>query len=148
MALRNIMRQKKRTFLLGGAIAFGVMIITLVGSLTAGLSQTASDTFTELLGGHIYVNGEEVTDSGRRVSIIRETEPLEEALALVEDSMLEMHFRSQATGEIIFGSRTEQVGLVGVDWDTERSLYENLDLVAGETRSVSDERTIIVPEPK
>jgi putative ABC transport system permease protein len=147
MALRNIMRQRKRTFLLGGAIAFGVMIITLVGSLTAGLSQTASETFTELLGGHIYVNGEEVTDSGRRVSIIRETEPLEEALALIDDRMLDMHFRSQAAGEMIFGSKTEQVGLVGVDWETEQSLSSNLDLVAGDMESVVDERTIIVPKP-
>lgn len=146
MALRNIMRQKKRTFLLGGAIAFGVMIITLVGSLTAGLSQTANETFTELLGGHIYITGEEVSDSGRQVSIIRETQLLEEALLLIDDSVVGMHFRSQATGEMIFGSRTELVSVVGVDWDTERSLYENLDLVAGDAASVADDRTIIVPE--
>ncbi|MCK4516537.1 MAG: ABC transporter permease, partial [Spirochaetaceae bacterium] len=147
MALRNISRQKKRTILLGGAIAFGVMIITLVGSLTAGLASTANERFTDLLGGHIYISGQEVSESGRLISIIGEQEPLEEALFLVDDQIKEIRFRSAASGEIIFGSKTTTLLLDGVDWDHEPTLYENLELIAGDITSVSNERTIIVPEP-
>lgn len=147
MALRNISRQKKRTILLGGAIAFGVMIITLVGSLTAGLASAANDTFTDLLGGHIYIAGREVSESGRLTLIVGENEPLEEALSLVDAQIREIRFRSAASGEIIFGSRTTTVSLDGVDWEAEPTLYETLELVAGEIGSVSDERTVIVPEP-
>ncbi len=147
MALRNISRQKKRTILLGGAIAFGVMIITLVGSLTAGLASTANERFTDLLGGHIYISGQEVSESGRLISIVGEQEPLEEALFLIDDQIKEIRFRSAASGEVIFGSRTTTVMLDGVDWDHEPTLYKNLELIAGDITSVSDERTIIVPEP-
>jgi putative ABC transport system permease protein len=146
MAVRNTLRQKKRTFLLGGAIAFGVMVMTLVGSLTAGLTNSANERFTELLGGHIYVSGSEVSETGRKVSLIREVGALEEALLLVERQIEEIHYRSRASGEIIFGSRTESVSLDGVDWPAEPTLYNNLELVAGEINGVSNEATIIVPE--
>ncbi|MQY77227.1 MAG: FtsX-like permease family protein [Spirochaeta sp.] len=37
IAFRNMNRQKKRSLLLGGAIAFGILIITLLNGFTAGL---------------------------------------------------------------------------------------------------------------
>ena len=36
IAVRNLNRQKKRSFLLGGAIAFGVLVITLVNGFAGG----------------------------------------------------------------------------------------------------------------
>ncbi len=147
MAIRNILRQKKRTILLGGAIAFGVMIITLVGSLTSGLAVNANRTFTNLLGGHIYVSGSEVTASGREVTVVRDVASLEEALLSIENEIEEIHFRSQAGGEMIFGSATEPIQLSGVDWDSETTLRSNLDLTQGNIADVQLEDTIIVPEP-
>ena len=147
MAIRNVMRQKKRTILLGGAIAFGVMIITLVGSLTSGLTYNANRTFTNLLGGHIYVSGSEVSASGREVTLIREAAALEEALLSIEDQIDEIRFRSQAGGEIIFASASERIQLSGVDWSDESTLVESLDLIQGDIADVALEDTIIVPEP-
>lgn len=147
MAVRNIVRQKKRTILLGGAIAFGVMIITLVGSLTSGLALNANTTLTSLLGGHVYVTGSEVSASGRQVTLIREAAALEEALLSIEDQIDEIHFRSQAGGEIIFGSSSEQIQLAGVDWNAEATLAESLDLIQGEVSDVRLADSIIVPEP-
>ena len=42
IAFRNLSRQKKRSFLLGGAIAFGIMIITLVNSIGHVLAESVS----------------------------------------------------------------------------------------------------------
>ena len=147
MALRNVTRQKKRSILLAGAIAFGVLIITLVQSFTGGLIDTANIRFTELLGGHIYVSGEEVSDSGRLIPVIREQEPLEEALALVEDQVDSIRFRSVAFGEIIFVSRSTRVSIDGVDWATEPSLMASLDLVEGDISATEDPGAIIMPAP-
>ena len=147
MAIRNILRQKKRTILLGGAIAFGVMIITLVGSLTSGLAVNANQTFTNLLGGHIYVTGSEVSPSGREVTVVRDAAALDEALLSIEDQIDEIHFRSQAGGEMIFGSATEQIQLSGVDWASETTLRANLDLTQGDIADVELADTIIVPDP-
>ena len=147
MALRNVTRQRKRSILLGGAIAFGVLIITLVQSFTGGLVDTANVRITELLGGHIYVSGQEVSGSGRQIPVIREQAPLEEAVALVEDEIASIHYRSTARGELIFVSRVTPVTVAGVDWANETSLRDSVELVSGDIASVSDPRSILLPEP-
>ena len=95
IAMRNITRQKKRSVLLGGAIAFGVMIITLIGSFTTGITNNASANFTNVLGGQIYITGHELTATGGKVSVIREREILERALDAVEGAMEEQTPRSR-----------------------------------------------------
>ncbi|MFW6288771.1 MAG: ABC transporter permease [Spirochaetota bacterium] len=147
MALRNVTRQRKRSVLLGGAIAFGVLIITLVQSFTGGLVDTANLRITELLGGHVYVSGQEVSDSGRQIPVIGEQAPLEEALALVEDGIESIHYRSTARGELIFVSRVAPVTVAGVDWANEQSLRDSVELVAGDIASISDPRSVLIPEP-
>ena len=57
ISMRNITRQKKRSFLLGGAIAFGIFIIITIGSFTTGMTETLKENFTSIMGGHIYILG-------------------------------------------------------------------------------------------
>ena len=147
MALRNVARQKKRSILLGGAIAFGVLIITLVQSFTGGLINTANARVTELLGGHIYVSGQEVSGSGRLVSVIREQGPLNAGLALIENKTDSIHFRSAAFAEMIFVSKVSTVSIQGVDWSNEPSLVESLELVAGDIATIENPASVIIPEP-
>ena len=51
IALRNLNRQKKRSILLGGAIAFGIMIVTLINGFAGSLSPNLSQNFAHLLAG-------------------------------------------------------------------------------------------------
>jgi putative ABC transport system permease protein len=132
IAVRNISRQKKRSFLLGGAIAFGVMIITLIGSFSRGIAGTASANITDIFGGHLYISGEELTETGRKVSVIRDRAALADALLLVEDQIAASHVRSRTIGEIIFGSRSTHFAIEGIDWRDEPKLIQGLKLVAGE----------------
>ncbi|HUX52215.1 MAG TPA: hypothetical protein VMW73_15580, partial [Spirochaetia bacterium] len=72
MALRNLNRQKKRSFLLGGAIAFGLMIVTIINGFTGSFVQNVDENFSHLFAGHIFITGTEKLANGRRVSIIRD----------------------------------------------------------------------------
>ena len=36
LALRNLSRQKKRSFMLAGAVAFGFLVVTLIEGLISG----------------------------------------------------------------------------------------------------------------
>ena len=71
VAFRNISRQKKRSFLLAGAIAFGMMIITLMNALTGGAVINIRDNFSHALGGHVFITGREWTDAGQMIMKIR-----------------------------------------------------------------------------
>ena len=50
IAFRNLNRQKKRSFLLGGAIAFGILIITLINGFTGSFVKNVGENFSHLLG--------------------------------------------------------------------------------------------------
>ena len=146
IAVRNITRQKKRSILLGGAIAFGVMIITLIGSFTKGVTETASANFTDMLGGQIYITGQELTVTGGQVSVVRDKEVLDEALVHVGARIEEKTYRSRTIGEIIFGSKSSPVSIEGVNWSDEPDLIDSLDLKEGGLSEDMPANSLILPE--
>lgn len=146
IAVRNITRQKKRSILLGGAIAFGVMIITVIGSFTQGVVDTVSANFTDMLGGQLYVTGQELTGTGGLVSVIRDREALEEALLTIDDSIIERTYRSRMFAEIIFGSKSANLAIDGVDWADEPKLKESLNLQSGTVPEDMSPRGLVIPE--
>ncbi len=145
IAVRNVTRQKKRSILLGGAIAFGVMIITLIGSFTQGITNTASAKFTDMLGGQIYITGQELTATGATVSVIRDRSVIEDAIARTGIQIAERTVRTRTMGEIIFGSKTTMTSLEGVDWIDEPNLVDKLDVIKGSVSQEMSERALVIP---
>ncbi len=56
IAFRNLMRQKRRTILLGIGIAFGIMILVIAQSYANGLSNALLNYFIPDAFGHVQVN--------------------------------------------------------------------------------------------
>jgi len=132
IAFRNLSRQKRRSFLLGGAIAFGVLIITLVNSATGGFVENVQENFVHILAGHIFLEGLERTPSGRTVSVIRDDTALTQAvLATAGIPVRSLARRSQLTGNLIFEGEGVQQIVVGVNWAEEKELARRLRLRAG-----------------
>jgi putative ABC transport system permease protein len=146
IAWRNITRQKKRTALLGGAIAFGVLVIILIGSFTTGVLENVRDNFTGIFGGHIYISGEELSPTGRILGQIGDTEALEEALQSIEGEISSVQLRSRSRGDVIFASVRESIRIEGVDWNGESRLWEDLGIEEGERDLLYRENAIILPE--
>lgn len=55
MSRRNLMRQKRRTILLGFAIAFGAMVLIVANSYSNGISDTLLNRVIKFVAGHISV---------------------------------------------------------------------------------------------
>ena len=88
MAYRNVARQGKRSLMLALSMAFGVMIITLVNSLTVGMANSVESNFSKALGGHVYISGEIVTASNRNLAVIEDRALVSRALAPLADRIL------------------------------------------------------------
>jgi len=147
ISIRNVTRQKKRSFLLGGAIAFGVFIIITVGSFTTGMTETLKANFTSIMGGHIYILGTETLDSGRVVQRIGDTGDLEKAVKTIDKLVAEYHVRSQVNqAEIIFGSKSANMQLSGVKWDEELQLKDTLIITDGSLDNVESKGALLIPE--
>ncbi len=147
ISMRNITRQKKRSFLLGGAIAFGIFIIITIGSFTAGMTETLKENFTSIMGGHIYILGTETLESGRIVQVIGDTQDLERAINTVDELVEEYHVRSQVRmGEIIFGSKSTTLQVSGIDWEKEELLKDTLTISDGTLDNIETAGSLVIPE--
>ena len=148
IAFRNTGRQKKRTVLLAGAIAFGVLVVTLLNGFTGGVSRNITRTVTDLIGGHVYVNGTELTDSRLIVNVIRDTDGgslLQAAVDQVAEQIDMTNRRSRTLATLIFGSKQTNLLLDGVDWDGEPSFFPSLSLVDGALPGPADRSALILP---
>ena len=147
IAYRNVLRGWRRTLLLGGAIAFGFFIFTLLNALTGGMVGTVSQNLASSLGGHLYVSGSEVSDLGSEVSVVRDTGTLETALGSLAGQVASYSARSSAQVGVIFGSREETTELIGVDFAQESDFLASLEFSAGSAAALSqNEAGIALPE--
>lgn len=150
IAFRNTGRQKKRTLLLAGAIAFGVVVVTLLNGFTGGASRNIERVLTDLIGGHVYVSGTELTESRLIVNVIRDWEgggsSLADVVAEVSGQIDDLNRRSRTLGTLIFGSKQTNQFIDGVDWHGEASFFPSLSLTAGSLPGPNDRNALILPE--
>lgn len=148
IAFRNLSRQKKRSFLLGGAIAFGILIITLVNAFTAGFVDNVQENFSHFFAGHVFVAGYEKSPSGRLISVIRDDRELIETIESIEGLPIRyLSRRSSLDGTLIFEGESIRQEVVGVDWQEEIYLKERLILREGSMEQVlADPQGLILNE--
>jgi len=148
IAFRNLSRQKKRSFLLGGAIAFGILIITLVNSFTAGFVENVQENFRHFFAGHVFLTGYEKSPSGRLITVIRDDEVLIETIESLENLPIQyLSRRSSLDGTLIFEGESIRQEVVGVNWRDERFLADRLILTEGSMeRVLADPRALILNE--
>lgn len=142
---RNITRQRKRTVLLGGAVGFAVLIITLVNGYTAGLVSAVRENFTQTLGGHIYVSGSVIAGSGREMRVLRNTQTLNEAVTAAGIDIEEINHRSSTMATLIYTS-TEVIQIVdGVDFAAEQRFRRTIRLTEGSWEELEHPGSILLP---
>lgn len=145
IAWRNTRRQGRRAVLLGGAIAFGVMIITLLNAFTSGAVGNIKDNFSYAVGGHIFVTGTELTDSNREVGRIGDDYILRAAIDETDPRIVSVHRRSTAFATLIFGSKVASQRIEGVDFAEETEISRGLQVRDGSVEDLSDPRSLILP---
>jgi putative ABC transport system permease protein len=144
IAARNLNRQKKRSFLLGGAIAFGVLVITLVNGFAGGFVANIRGNVSHLFAGHLFVQGYEKSASGRLVALVRDDRALQRILAAAELPAVSTTRRSELDAALIFAGESVRQQVVGVDWETADFLRNRLVLRAGSVEELLAQRNAVV----
>jgi len=143
MAVRNSVRQPRRTILLGGAIAFGVIIICLVSGFISGMEKAVQDNVTLFSAGHVLINGITISESGRAQNRISDATLRERVKALVPEAV-SVSQTAQAQATVVFGSREQQLRIRGVDWESDRLFSGSLVLTEGSWNEARKERMIVL----
>jgi len=145
IALRNTRRQTRRAVLLGGAIAFGFMIITLLNAFTTGAVHNLKRNFSFMVGGHIFIAGTELTESRREVGRIGNDQALLAPNDESDPRIVSIHRRSAAYSSLIFRSRTMMHQIEGVDFERETQFRRGLQVRSGSVDDLSDPQALILP---
>ncbi len=147
IAFRNLNRQKKRSFLLGGAIAFGIMIIIILNAFTAGFIVNVRENFSLYLAGHIFLTGMEETESGRVINVIRDDTVLKDTLKRLGIKVKYLVKRSIFTGTLIFEGEYVLQKIDGINLKKEEGLKDRLILKEGSFNALaSDPEALIISE--
>jgi putative ABC transport system permease protein len=147
LALRNLSRQKKRTFLLGGAVAFGIMIVTLINGFAGAFVQNVSENFANLEAGHVFVEGIEKSASGRENSIVRDDAAIMAAAQAAKIPAKYITKRSAFQGTLLYEGRSAQLAISGVDFASETFLPDRLVFKEGGLAGMEDRQGVIISEP-
>lgn len=146
IAFRNLSRQKKRSFLLGGAIAFGIMIVTLINGFAGAFSANVAENFSHLMAGHVFISGAEKRPGDDELSVIRDDQAIQEAIKASGIDARYVTRRSEYSGTLIFEGKKLRTNVAGVELDRERYLRERLILKDGSWDNMDDPQAVVLSE--
>ncbi|HWP68738.1 MAG TPA: FtsX-like permease family protein, partial [Rectinemataceae bacterium] len=146
IAARNLTRQKKRSFLIGGAIAFGIMIVTLINGFAGAFIENVSENFAYLMAGHVFVEGAEKTASDKRISVIRDDSVIFSALKNAGISYKFATKSSEVTATLVFAGKSIRQNLTGLDMTNSPFLKERLMLKQGTWDAAQATNALILSE--
>ena len=148
IAFRNLTRQKKRTILLAAAIAFGIYIITMINGFTGSFIENVSENFSNLMAGHIFIEGVEKSDTGKTLSLVRNDDMLMAAIDETDTPWQYITKRSDMNAKLIFEGETAQQTITGADWNSEEYFKERIILTQGTFEDLEAERQGIILSDK
>ncbi|NCB01088.1 MAG: ABC transporter permease [Spirochaetia bacterium] len=146
IAFRNVSRQKRRSNLLGLAIAFGVMMIVLVNGLSQGLVKNTMTNFESILGGHVYITGNVLLDNKKISSRIENPEVIDKVLPSIDEYVKDYQKRSGIDGKFIFRSNVSTENIQGVNFSQEKELVTSLKIAQGNIDNLTNKQAIIIPD--
>ena len=147
MALKNLARQKRRSILLGGAIAFGILIITVVNGLSGSLISSLEANISNLVSGHIFLRGTEKTDKGRVLYTLKDDQRFDAAVAKLQvpyKYISKTTVAQQATLISDFGTSYQSV--TGADLGNGSYLHDRMTIVEGDLDSFPGSDKILISE--
>ena len=150
IAFKNLSRQKRRSFLLAGAIAFGIMVVSLVNGLVGGILANTQDNYTTLLSGHIFALNVDFMDKKRMVMRIGDEAPYVKAADEL-GKLYPIRYRQKRTSvfsnaTIIFQNNSAWRQIDGVDWEADKFLTEQMGLVGGSLKGLRGDPGIVLGE--
>ena len=146
IAARNLARNRKRTLLLGGAIAIVTALLVMLTALFNGTQASMLRNATTLSTGHVNVAGFYKITSGTAAPVITDFVKLRELVEKETSGMQSMVVRGRGFGKLV-SDRASQVAVVsGIDIAKEANFKSILEMTAGDVNKLSEPHSILIFE--
>lgn len=144
IAVRNLVKHRTRTLIIGGAIAAVTTMLVLLLSLTAGIQKTILDNAAAMASGHVNVAGFYKVSQTSAQPLVTNYKPV---LELVKKEITEaehLYVRTKNFGKVISDTNSITVPMWGVDWSNEERIIGNLPVVEGRLDSLATPGNIVI----
>jgi putative ABC transport system permease protein len=128
IASRNLLQSRRRTFLLGLALAMVTLLLVMLLALSQGISDTMVGSATALSSGHINVAGFYKTTPTDTAPIVNEAGKLKAIVKEVTPEAVSIIDRQRGWARVISDQTSINSGLSGIDLSQEQRLLASLQL--------------------
>lgn len=146
IAFRNLITHRRRTFLLGGAIAAVTALLVLVMGLSTGVNDTLIRSSTTVLTGHLNVGGFYKVTSGSSAPVVTDYQKVAEVIRKEIPEVDWLVNRGRGFARLISDTEAIQIVLSGVDIEDERGFREVVSLKEGRLEDLSKPNAILLFE--
>lgn len=150
LALRNLTRQKRRSFMLALAIGFGFFIVTLLEGLASGAMKNLIYQISQINGGNVIVQGikHQRDEDGNIIKkysfVIDEPDYVENLFEKSGIEYISYSKRILSDGTILFNNKKVMTNVYGCYFDKEKYLMDSLIVDSGNLEDVGKPYTIVL----
>ncbi len=128
IAWRNLVQSRRRTFLLGGALASVTFMLVVLMALSQGLSDTMVKAATTLSAGHVNVAGFYKDKPDSAAPLVTEADKVQALVKANTPGLVHIVDRQRGWSKIVSDTASLQAALTGLDIDAEHRLRDILRL--------------------
>jgi putative ABC transport system permease protein len=146
IAFRNLMAHRRRTLLLGGAIAGVTAVLVILMGVTNGMKATMLESATTLMSGHVNVGGFYKVTAGQSAPVVT---AYPELISFIKKEVPELDYVSQrgrGWAKLVSDTGSMQVGVGGIDVEGEPGFRKVIQVQQGKLDDLSEPGTILIFE--
>ncbi|MCP3163893.1 ABC transporter permease [Myxococcus qinghaiensis] len=146
IAFRNLGTHRRRTVLLGGAIAGVTALLVILMGLSTGMKETMLRSATTLATGHVNVGGFYKVTAGQAAPVVTAYPKI---LEQVRKAVPELDYavqRGRGWAKIVSESGSLQVGVGGIDVKDEPGFRQVLQIQEGNLDGLNEQSTVLLFE--
>lgn len=145
LALKNVFRQKKRSFTLGVNFALVAFILVLLFAFSRGARQNISTSLVRSSAGHITITGQ-FASAGRIYNGMLRTGEISDAVGVSFAGQAQTVVRYSFKSTVYYGGISKRLSFMGINPSSEKGLESQLRLISGSWKDfVADGSGVMIP---
>jgi ABC-type lipoprotein release transport system permease subunit len=146
IAFRSLMQHRRRTFVLGSAIAVVTALLIGLTGVYTGMRDTLLLSATTLMSGHVNVGGFYKVTSGQAAAVVTGYEKIEQ---IVKREVPEVEYvtqRGRGWAKLVSDNASMQVGIGGIDINLEPGFLKVVVVKSGDIADLKKQGSIMIFE--
>lgn len=146
IALLSLWQHRRRTLVLGSAIAGVTALLLIMLSISEGMNHSLIESSTTLMSGHVNVAGFFKVTSGQAAPVVTHAKQVAEVIRREVPELTYIASRGRGWAKVVSDQGSQMLGLAGVSIAEEPGLREVLKIKAGRLDDLAKPNTVLLFE--